>query len=196
MASFATYSDLEVQLNRTLSSGERTQATQLLAQATSAIRLEAGQEISLVSDDEVVLVGNWGSTLVLPKWPVVDVTVVTLDVTELTVATGYTWDGQRTLYRGNYQNIDGVWRPWPQNVDLYWGGPSTQVTVTYSHGYSTVPAAISGLCMTMALRQMRDPTGTATSRTIGPYSESSSSGTGSMSLTADERRLIRKVLGK
>lgn len=195
MASFATYSDLETRVNQTFTAAQRAQATMLLAEASSKIAGETGQQISLATDDEVVLVGNWSSRLVLPQWPVVNVTAVTIDTTALTVSTGYTWDGQRTLYRGAWANLSGYWRPYPQDVDLYWGGPSAQVTVTYSHGFSAIPPAIQGVCMAMAWREMQDPAGTTTSKTIGPFSQTSSAGTGALSMTADERRTVRRALG-
>lgn len=195
---FATYSDLEVFLNTSFDSGQQAQASMLLAQASSAITAACdNQQIELVTDDEVVLKGNWSCELTLPQVPVVDVTAVDIDGTVLTEDAEWVWDSKRTLYRGRRPNQTsiGIQEPWPLNPYLYWGGDSAQVTVTYSHGFATVPEAIVGVCLALAQRQIADPGGNATSETTGPFSITRSDAVGAMTLTAAEVKLCRQALG-
>ena len=199
--SFATAAELGVYLNRTLTSGQEDQADMMLAQATEAIRAEARQTISRVTSDVVVLRGNWGSTLVLPQRPVVSVASVDIDGTVLAADSGYSWDGQETLYRGDWEIINDTWSPRTVNASLFWGGAMAQVNVTYTHGFADGHDKLNlvkGICLAMVARTVPNPGGAVTGETLGPYSVTYGTTTqgGTVGLNASERRIIRKAFGR
>lgn len=198
---FANAADLQIMLNRTFTTGQIKQAEALLDQATSAIQSEVSQTITLVEDDVAVLRGSWSGKLILPERPVVEITDLDIDGTEMVEGTGFTWDGHQTLYRGRWTTADGVWESvasGPYNADLHWGGPQAQVTVTYSHGFTDVPEVIKGVCLAMVARTLPNPGGAVTSETLGPYSVTYGTSTlaGSCALNPAERRIVRKAVGR
>ena len=41
----------------------------------------------------------------------------------------------------------------------HWGGPSARVTVTYTHGFATVPPSVKAAVLSMAARAAASPAG-------------------------------------
>lgn len=191
----ADLTDLAAYLGRTLTATEETQATLLLQASARSIRRFTRQTITRVDSDAVVLQGNWGSVLVLPERPVVSISSVAINGTSLTVNEGYTWDGGDKLYRGRRTINTGTdpTEPWPYRHELYWGGPSAQVAVTYSHGWVDVPEDIRAISCAMVARAMSTPAGVK-SETTGPFSVSYTAGADSaITMTRDERRALRDL---
>lgn len=173
---FASVAELAAYLRRSI---EPDDASALLALdlATGTIRNEARQTISVVEDDEVVLRGQWSGDVWLPERPVIEVTEITLRHSslddEVLADSDFVWDELGLLRRASG----------------YWGGLGAVLAVTYSHGFTTVPDDIKGLCLQVAGRLFENPSNVA-QETIGSYSYSVSTGarTG-VALSVEERRV-------
>jgi hypothetical protein len=195
---FATSDDLRVELGiTTFTEDQEARAVRRIDGATGAIQRYCRQTIELVEDDSVSLVGSWSAGLVLPEWPVTEVTSVVIDGDTLTADTDYVFDGQHTLWRGStaFSWDDWSWRyPPPRGYDSHWGGPETQITVVYSHGFDPVPPEVVEICVSAALRGWDTPTG-ATQRQIGSWSASyGAAGVGgAVTLTREERRILNEL---
>jgi len=184
---FATEADLEAYTGASI---DTARATILLDTATAAIQAYTNQTITSGSTT-AVLPGNLSERLVLPERPVTAITLVKIGDTTLTVDTDYVWDGAHTLYRGT--KVDGVLSvngpDYLVNGWGDWGGPGAQVTVTYSHGFMTIPGDVKGVCLALAARSLASPDG-VNSESVGSYSVSYSRSGGAVSLLAEEQRLL------
>lgn len=112
----------------------------LLADAESLVREVTGLTISLVEDDEVVVAGDGSGQVILPEYPVVDVTSVLVDGVPLATDTFRWWDW------GAIDRLSG---------GIFTYGPRT-VTVTYTHGWDPVPSWITALVCGMVQRALPD----------------------------------------
>jgi hypothetical protein len=108
-----------------------------IVEATAAIRNYCKQYIELVEDDEYtfdVRPARWN--LLLPELPVVEVSTVVEDDEPLTVDDDY--------QLGNYGQLWRVGRRWAAGTQI--------VTVTYTHGYETIPDDVVAVCTRAAAR--------------------------------------------
>lgn len=138
---FATVEDVETAQRKQLDVDDKLAVEYLLDVATEMIRGYTRQYISLVEDETVVL-RSQGGLLLLPELPVVSIGDVEYDGTVLTLDTDYTvWDS------GIIRHTTGVW--------------TDPVTVTYTHGYSTIPDDIKGVCVDITKRAFENPAGLA-----------------------------------
>lgn len=147
MTSFATYADLEVRLGVTFSSGDQARATALLEDASDLIRQACKQKIDLVEGDMLTIPGTWEDRILLPERPVVQVTDVTAafrDGTPYTLPALSWYVDQDELVR--YAFPVGLVRHF-FTTGNGWLGPGYKITITYDHGYATVPT----LCKNIAL---------------------------------------------
>lgn len=162
--------------------------------ATSAIRKYCDQHLSLVTDDEVVLDGTGSDTMLLPEFPVVDVTSVTedcdLDTPRVLVPPGsgsaseFAFSGESgLLFRRNGSFIvqtgsfSGSFGKFPMRRQ--------SVGVVYTHGYDPIPSELQLLCAAVAARGFAQDG--ATNETAGSYSASYAGQP--VVLTADEKRI-------
>lgn len=106
---------------------DQARVTRLLEMVSAAVRTYTGQTFDLVEDDEVTLQVTDGRVM-LPQRPIVEVSEVT-NASGTPIA-GVTWRTTNPL-----RPTVAYGRPW------CW--PDREVTVTYSHGYATIPADIS-----------------------------------------------------
>lgn len=151
MADFATVADIEAFLQVEISTAAQiASAERALAEATAAIRNYCHQYLELVSDDEITLdvfgphrgaprvnyPRTGGSRLFLPELPVVSVASVVEDGKTLTVDEDYKLGQYGILHRINAK--------WATGIGV--------VTVTYSHGYATIPDDIIAVCTRAASR--------------------------------------------
>lgn len=184
---FATEAELEAYTGTSIAT---TRAELLLDLATGAIRAYTNQTISRVTSDVVVLPGSWSNRLELPERPVVSVATVKIDDTTLVADTDYVWDGRWTLLRGTSEAGVLVINDGPLiSSHGDWGGAGAQVTVTYTHGFATIPDDIKGVCLALAARSLASPDG-VNSESVGSYSVSYSRSGGAVSLLDEERRLL------
>lgn len=107
--------------------------------ASALIRSYTRSTITHVADDVAYVQGTHARRLVLGERPVTAVAAVRLDGTLLDAAD----------YR--VHRSGSLWRRGG------WGGPECEVEVTYSHGYTTVPADLAAVCRLAAARLASNP---------------------------------------
>lgn len=179
---FATVGELANALGADIAEDDR-RASQILRTATAIIQAECRHRIFFYEDDEKKLRGTWSGELFLPEPPVTEVTSVTVGDTEVADAS-YEFSSDGGL-RG-----PAVWTGFDEPSSIMWGGPSSEVVVTYSHGYDPIPEDIKAVCLSLAARLYDNPSGAA-SETIGSYSYSGA-GEGGALLTDYERSICHR----
>lgn len=178
-------------MKRTFSAEENAAATLVLGIASDTIRAFTHQTISRVTDDVAVLHGTWESELELPQRPVISVSTIKVDAVALTIGSWALTAGK--LYRGRLPLVNGP--DWDGPTVGHWGGPSSAIEVTYTHGWAVIPRDIVGLCLEMARRSaaVTDADGVK-SETVGPdtitYVTFDSGAAGSLT-RAEERFLVK-----
>ncbi|MEU4256270.1 mobile element protein [Streptomyces fradiae] len=125
-----------------------------LRNASRRFRGAVGHQVTLVEDDTVVLDGTGRSSLLLPVWPTVAVTSVTLDGVLLAEGADYEWSASGVLRRA------GGGR-WPDRLRC--------ATVVYSHGWAVVPEDIAEAVLDKAAAMYKIPIGVA-SKAVGGQS--------------------------
>lgn len=202
----ATTDDMAAILQRALSAQEIVYATRLLEIASGMVRRYTRQDITQTVGDVVTIPGNWGQSITLPQRPVTNVSSVTINGgtppfaaweligDELFIGTGsFQPDYGTSLWGGT-----GLWGPagsaeGPQATGATWQGPQAQVTVTYDHGYATVPDEIVNEVAGMAALQMSSPVGInseAIGGTTGYKVAYAQSPVGGMVLTAETKDVL------
>lgn len=179
MTALATLSDFTARYEGTVTSPEEPRVLALLDDASATVRDHVGQVFSVVTDDVVTLRGNGERYVRLPQRPVTGVSLVQLN--------------GRTLQDVHWDGIDSLWRPggWGpyrrlENglgydggdllndgveagaSDLYADLPAA-ITVTYTHGYETIPGLVVKIVCALARREFVNPDGLRQER-IGDYS--------------------------
>ncbi len=167
--SLATIADLEAVLHRDIDA-EDPYALAALEQASAVVENYLGQPVELVEDDEVVLDGSGTKVLLLPAFPVTEVTLVLVDGDALT-EDDYEWSKTGELRR-----------------KALWPAALRSVEVTYSHGYATVPAVIVAVVSALAGRIYGTPL-TVRQESMGSYSVTYA-GAGGPSLQAAELMML------
>ena len=143
--------------------GSDVQAQLALDVATGVVQQACGQTLLPVVGDVATLVGGH-RVLILPERPVTAVSGVGgYD------SSAWRWDGRDTLVL----TAGAVW-------------PAT-VTVTYSHGFTSIPADLKGVCLTVATRLLDNPSGVR-AETVAGYSATYGDAAG-ISLTGTERSM-------
>lgn len=194
MAPLATKADLVARLGRDVTCDEDARLDALLEDASALVRAYTGQDFTATASQTVTLRAQAGM-IRLPQRPVTavaSVVAIGINGTPDVPLVDYWWDGldQVRLGDGNYViNLPEVW--WDDED----GYPGT-FSVTYSHGYGTVPPDVLAVVCGMVLRTLTAPTsvGGVTSETIGPYSyrlESAGVGT-AVSLGEMDRRALAR----
>ena len=193
MTTLAGTDDLKARLGRDLTEAEQARAQALLDDASALIRAYTGQDFDLVEDDEIVL-RIQGGVVRLPQRPVTEVSqVIALGGNLIPDVTVIDWifDGvdQIRIGEGTFIiNLPAIW--WDDD-----GYPGTY-RVTYSHGYTQVPADVVSIACRVALRTLTAPTtqGGVTSETIGSYSyRLDAADTGlAVSLSKDDRTALAR----
>jgi hypothetical protein len=168
----ATPSDLNAWLQKTVPTDTALVA---LETATGWIQAELRQRVIAVATDTVILRGGYRS-LWLPERPVTAVGAVTTTdkkgvVTPRTLNTHYYVIRDELRFAGGY---------WPELV-----------TVTYSHGYTQIPQAIRGVCLSAASRAY-DNSGSLRSEAVGGVSWTAAGGADDIGpgLTVSERTAL------
>lgn len=172
-AYFCEVYDLEDLLLTEISTAAQVRAAQrAIAEATEAVRNYCHQTLSLVADDEITfdVALARSKRLFLPELPVVSVVSVVEDDETLLVGEDYQLANYGVLHR-----INGYWA---QGVQV--------VTVTYDHGYSTIPQDIVDVCTRAASRAYQaglraadtDAVPGVASKSLGDYSVAYAAETG------------------
>lgn len=138
MADFCTVQEVAEFLQIEISDADKVASCQrAVTEATAAIRNYCKQYIELVEDDEHtfdVRPARWN--LLLPELPVVEVSTVVEDDETLTADDDYEL--------GEYGQLWRVGRRWAAGTQI--------VTVTYTHGYETIPDDVVAVCTRAASR--------------------------------------------
>lgn len=145
--------------------------------AAAYVRRRTGQTLTLVDDDELTIDGTGDRLVFLPERPVIDVTAVEVDGETWELGVDYEWSERR----GKLVALGGCWpRGW------------RNITITYSHGYATIPLDIQGLIYGLARRALDNPAGQSVrSESLGQYSVTYENLVGG--LTAAESELIAEL---
>lgn len=139
MTDYCTVAQVENFLNLDISDDADNTASceQAIEWATEDIKNYCQQNIAFVEDDEITLdIPAGRSQILLPELPVASVTSVIEDDIELTAEDDYKLGQHGILYRVN--------RNWKSGVQI--------VTITYSHGYATIPTDIVEIAVRSASR--------------------------------------------
>jgi hypothetical protein len=133
VGAFVLVGQMEAALQRSLIPGA---AAESLEEACQIVRDYLEQRLDVVADETIKLHGTGRPTLLLPELPVTEVSAVLVEGTALTPA-DWSLDGE-----------DGIlWR-----IGDYWPAGIANVTVTYDHGFASVPASIRGIVISLANR--------------------------------------------
>lgn len=142
MTSFAAVADLQGFLGKTFAVGtETTQAQAALDIATAEIKAWTGQAIAEAAET-VVLDPNDASVLFLPQLPVSAVSAVSVDNTAQVVATDVDWYSHGAIRRASGAS---------------WGTKRQSISVTYTHGFATIPDDLKRVCVKRAARLLGIP---------------------------------------
>jgi hypothetical protein len=161
----------------------------LLEAASGAVRRFCRQTLSLVTDDEVVVLSTGTAFLELGERPVLDVAEVEIQSPWWSVSFftpgEFSWDGSGQLHR-----LDG----------LTFGHRYDPVRVVYTHGFDPIPADLSGFVagkVAASLSSADANPGGLRSLQVGAMSETYSNAAGTMAslgasaLSEDERAYLR-----
>ena len=206
MPTFATAALLQAFMNRTFTAGETTQAELILDLVSAEIEAETGQTFESATATDL-LAGTWSRDLELPKRPVTAVT--TVKVNDVALGAGEFEFNDRNLIRrastftGNFDSLNeaeygGDYTDEAQGArhenGSHWGGPASTITVTYTHGYATVPDDIRLMVLRAAARQLNNPVGVR-QEALGAYSVTYpevGAGSGGTVLNSTERSELRR----
>ncbi len=136
MASFCEVADLEAFLQIEIGAERRAAAERAIEEASAAIQNYCHQTLELVADDELTLDCSGGTKIFLPELPVVSVSEVIEDGETLTAGDDYKLGQHGILHR--------IGQNWASGVQI--------VTITYAHGYTTIPDDIVAVCVRAAAR--------------------------------------------
>lgn len=137
-----------------------TNTATLLAQLTSdAVREDIRQQVDHVDNETITVWGDNCEVLMLPQRPVTAVSAVSLagqslvpaQVNSTSTMLMYAWrpDGslRRVVYGGSFYAGE-LYYKWPNGV---------AVSVTYSHGYTTVPSGLKHVALDLAAGVYNNP---------------------------------------
>lgn len=199
MTSFASTADLASFLNRTIAVGaETTRAQLMLDLATAAIQNWCRQTISS-AETTALLPGTWSQDLELPERPVTEVDTVEVDGV---ATTDWDWNERGVLRRGaasfaqtSVVNAAGDADSTTQGAAgsaQHWGGPQATVSVTYTHGFATIPADIKAVCLAVAGRAFTSEVGVK-QESLGAYSVTyGGGGADGVTITPADMTLLRR----
>ena len=203
LAPLAITDDVAAILGRALTAPEITYATRLLAMASGIVRRYTRQDLTLVTGDVITVPGTWGHTIMLPQRPVTAITSVVINGANPAYASWKLIDDELSILTGSFQpdygsslwGGTGLWGPagsyiGPQATGASWQGPQAVVTITYSHGYATIPDDIANEVAGMAALQMSSPVGIDKEVVGGYQAVYAKSPVGGMSLTAESKSVL------
>ncbi|MFJ8863617.1 hypothetical protein ACIRD8_35020 [Streptomyces sp. NPDC102451] len=186
---YATADELRRMLREESFTEDDTATAELLIElAQGVIEDETGQALEQSEDtvtldgpaenDERSQNGTGSRKLILPRWPVTDVASVSLtddDGEDLVFGKDrdYTWSAAGILHRRGGD----------------WPGHQRAIEVTYTAGYSTIPAGLKRLCLRLAAGAWSNPE-RLTSEALGDHSKAWAADALGMELTDSDRRTV------
>lgn len=200
MTAFATNADLATRLGVTLTSEMETRADALLADASDVIRDEVGQQITETTET-ITIPGTTDERILLPQRPVISVASVTLDGTELGEGTDWFLEGNEIVRMPSSitLGVDTIINSefsFPLGTGFGW--EEQTLTITYTHGYATVPGKVKAICLEMVVRVWVNP-GSVAREAIGDtstvYDNMRFSPSGLLP-TDDEKKQLKRLFGR
>ena len=199
----ATIEDVQAIIGRPLTSDQVTAANRLLDMASGMVRRYTRQNITVVTNDVITLPGNWGNTLLLPQRPVTSVSSVVMNGATMPNTQWKLVDGNLFLGTGAFMPDYGstiwggsaLWGPagsnqGPQAIGNTWQGPTAQITVTYTHGFSEVPQDIVNEVAGMVALQLNAEVGINMEQ-IGSYKvQYARNSAGGMALSEETKSVL------
>ncbi len=155
---------------------------QALEVATSIIQGHTRQQLFYVENDEAMVSWPRAGVIDLPQQPVTHVHAVKLrqgyGAVQSLDATAW------TLIAGGRIAMTSLW----DMATTF--SPSATTSVTYDHGWKTIPADLRAVCIGLAVRTMHNPN-EALSESLEAYQQPSSTA-GPAGLTNAERDILRR----
>jgi hypothetical protein len=137
MADFCTVEDVASLIQVAIPADKLASCERAIREASEVIRNYCKQTIEQTTGDVITLDCPEGRTRIfLPQLPVVSVASVVEDGETLTAGTEYQLGQYGILYR--------IGQCWKAGIQI--------LTVTYSHGYATIPDDVIGVCTRAAAR--------------------------------------------
>lgn len=161
LAPFFTLYELSSVLQQDL---DTSTAEDLAALASDVVRDEIGQTITAVAGDVVTVYGDSSELLMLPQLPVTTVSAVSVAGLALTSAE-FLWHERGQLYwvvTPGTSEVSPIWHVWQAAVP---------VTITYDHGYATIPNTVKSVALEVAMTLYSNPM-QVISETVASYSVS------------------------
>lgn len=155
--------DLEAYLQQDLTD-YATEAQAAIDQASGAVEAHCKRTFAQVVDDEITL--RWRPSIVLPDPPVSSISAFQIDGVDATY------------------DIDDSGRLWAKSL-------GDSITVTYTHGFATIPEPVRLVAIRIASRIFKNPTG-RTSYSVDGASYQSASDVSPRILTGDEMAMLRR----
>lgn len=136
MSAFCTQMDIEDLLQMDLAGHESAVIT-AIAQASAYIQAYTNQVLEEIEEDKATFDGPLRERrLFLPELPVTAVREVIENDRVLTIDDDYKLGAYGILWR----------------ISAYWATGIQNITVTYTHGYATIPTDIAAICARVAAR--------------------------------------------
>lgn len=199
----ATLDDVAAILQRDLTAAEVTNGTRLLTMASDVVRRYTRQSFDYTVNDVITLPGNWGNTLVLPQRPITAVHNVLINGATPSYQVWKLLDDTLYISTGAYQPDFGVllwggnalWGPagsnsGPQATGATWQGPAATVTITYDHGYQTIPGDVVNVTAGLVALAIASPVGVNEERVGGYQVKYSRSEGGAMQLQSGDKEIL------
>lgn len=197
MAQFATAEDFAMRMGLDLTEDEQDRADELLILASGLIQIEAKQVIELVEDDEITMPGTNDERITLPERPVIEVSSVLLDQTELREGSDWYLD-RNSIVRlaGTVARVGTlIDDTWPSGSGF--GSPTRTLEITYTHGYADIPLIVKGICLEAVVRVWVNP-GAVAREQIGNEStvyDNMGFSPGGLLLTDNEAKQLHRFFG-
>ena len=159
-----TISDLEAFLQQNLIDDYETEAQAACDQATAVVEDYCKRSFAQVEDDEITM--RWRPCILLPNPPVTNIASVTVD-------------DEAAEYE-----LDFSGRLWPKTR-------GEQITITYTHGYVTIPDTVRLVALRLAARIFKNPNGRV-SYSVDGQSIQTASDVSPRILTGDEMATLNR----
>jgi hypothetical protein len=172
------------------------QAIIALEGASEMVRTYCRQSFALVEDDEIFLGGSRTGSVLLPEFPVIEVSEVgialldedevVLDAADYRVTKAGILEIAPTLSSNWFTGP--TWFPWVWPPSM-----RAVVRVVYTHGYAEIPADVSGVVMNVANRKLRQQASGGSivaSEGIGTYQVAYATSVGVDVLSDDDRATL------
>lgn len=150
MAQYATAADLGTFMGITVDTDRANEVLKAVSEEIQAYCTRV--DFEQTADDTITLDGTYRNHLLVPGGPIASVSAVSVDGTSLN-SSDYEVFPYKLVRRqpgaGSFSDVYGSGR--------HWGGPRRRVSVTYTHGFSTVPPLVAKMTLRAGARVYINP---------------------------------------